>query len=199
VDEVNRFRKGLLDEDVELLPSSLDKDKKFQVLKKDNVSPDEVVEIVNALRDSEKKNNIRSYEPITTNRTARDYNAELIDTKYNHLMSIFIKSGNSEDEMEWENIKTNAQKEASLVIFSEKNWGEIGKVNDRTVNEKLHAVLIAEKSQVVAKHNALNLAFEKRMKTENRNRDLKNENDKRVNKSPIKEGIRAKKLIKGDD
>ena len=57
---------------------------------------------------------------------------------------------------------------------------------------------MAEQNAVVIRHNALNAEFEKRLKNENRRFDAKNENDKRINRSPEKNEGHMKKYVKGE-
>jgi hypothetical protein len=66
--------------------------------------------------------------------------------------------------------------------------------------QQYEVIIRAQKRAVIAQHNALNAAFEMRMKDENRRVDEKNVNEKRVNKSPEEEeeNTHVKKFVKGD-
>ena len=57
-------------------------------------------------------------------------------------------------------------------------------------------VLLAQQSKIIARHNTLNSAFEKRMKVENRRKDVSNINDKRINKVRKKKKPGARNLQK---
>ena len=188
VNIVDKFHKDLLNKDVPDGPTSKGTAKP-KSLKKDNVSSQEVVEIINEMWEEQK---IASYEPITI---SGDVATEVIEQKYQHLESIFKKTGKIDDQMEWEAITAKAaidvKKAAAAKVDPAINI-------DMDCYIKAIAIRMAQQNVLVQAHNELNAVFEKRLKAADRAKENINDNDKRTNSSPEKKEERAKKFVKGD-
>ncbi|PKY50739.1 hypothetical protein RhiirA4_531170 [Rhizophagus irregularis] len=140
-------------------------------LKKDNVAPEEVVEIIKKHR-KEARIKYVPYSPTSASKGA-------VTDKLDELKSIF---DSLDSEMEWEKINNQVISEIADSISlkdlkdmengsppSKKNFFQIGR---RVIN-------LAEQNDIMRLYTTLNDGFEQRLKDENRYQDKKEIGDKR--------------------
>jgi hypothetical protein len=182
VEIIDKYRKDLLEEEVNTSLKSIS-------LNRDNVSPDKMVDIIKEQRKEVKMERFYQKDswPIR-NPLVKDKVNECLLPKLDEIKTIFEEN---ELTMEWEKIvnemakveaKACGQKETlpkELISRAVGNYSDILRYH---VQEKLIKRL--EDHKLVKKYTILNKEFEKRVKEENRETDVKNMNEKRVQKSP---------------
>ncbi|PKC52307.1 hypothetical protein RhiirA1_481812 [Rhizophagus irregularis] len=144
-------------------------EKKGQQLKKDNVAPEEVVEIIKDYRTSNRINYVQ-YQEST-------YDGSLVD-KLMEVKDIFNQTSN---EMEWKKINVEAidelRKEHGIKTWDDaKNWA-LEKNNFFRLGQKI--ISLAEKSKIFQEYTTLNDNFKQRLENENRYQDEKKIGEKR--------------------
>ncbi|CAB4478998.1 unnamed protein product [Rhizophagus irregularis] len=150
---------------------------KGQQLKKDNVAPEEVVEIIKDYRTTNKIKYVQ-YQEST-------HDGSLVD-KLKEVKDIFNQTSN---EMEWEKINIEAvdelRKEKGINNWDEaKNWA-LEKNNFFLLGQKI--ISLAEKSKIFQEYTTLNENFKQRLENENRYQDEKKTGEKRpILESPSK-------------
>ncbi|GET59600.1 hypothetical protein GLOIN_2v1881393 [Rhizophagus irregularis DAOM 181602=DAOM 197198] len=150
---------------------------KGQQLKKDNVAPEEVVEIIKDYRTTNKIKYVQ-YQEST-------HDGSLVD-KLKEVKDIFNQTSN---EMEWEKINIEAvdelRKEQGINNYDEaKNWA-LEKNNFFLLGQKI--ISLAEKSKIFQEYTTLNENFKQRLENENRYQDEKKIGEKRpILESPSK-------------
>ncbi|POG61064.1 hypothetical protein GLOIN_2v1486559 [Rhizophagus irregularis DAOM 181602=DAOM 197198] len=150
-----------------------------QVLKKDNVAPEEVVEIIKDYRTNKIK--YVQYQESTTDRE------EHLMKKLDEVKEIFNQTSN---KMEWEKINS-----ATFSVFGEQmgltEWAEIKKMALEPNNffRLGHQIIsLAERSKIFQEYTTLNDNFKQRLENENRHQDEKKTGEKRpMLESPKKE------------
>jgi hypothetical protein len=198
VEMVKKYKKGLL-------KIKEEKDKHSpspgpSTLKKDNVNPSEVVTIINEQRKKEKES--RSYQKLSwplSQVTIKGKINDCLSPKVNELKAIFEEN---EMTMEWEKIAdevaaeemkeqgAGVSKKEETKFYLDKASGDYRDWLKYHIQQKL--VKRLEGHELIQKYMVLNQEFETRVKEENREKDMKNINDKRAQKSP-KQSLYQKK------
>ncbi|EXX76806.1 hypothetical protein GLOIN_2v1881393 [Rhizophagus irregularis DAOM 181602=DAOM 197198] len=150
---------------------------KRKQLKKDNVVPEEVVDIIKDYRTMNKIKYVQYQES--------DHNDSLVD-KLMEVKDVFDQTSN---EMEWERINTEALYAVSMEnsidsLSRAKEWA-LEKNNFFLLGQKI--ISLAEKSKIFQEYTTLNDNFKQRLENENRYQDEKKTGEKRpILESPSK-------------
>ncbi|CAB4432995.1 unnamed protein product [Rhizophagus irregularis] len=145
-----------------------EKERQKEALKKDNVAPEEVVEIIKDYR-----SNKISYERLKDSAKGKD-----IRQKMDEIKDIFYDTSNG---MEWEKINL----EAVTMIKDEMNIQGLEIFNQWMQKENNYLLLgkkiisLAEQNEILLEYTTLNNDFTKRLKDNNRYQDEKEVGDKR--------------------
>jgi hypothetical protein len=194
VETVGKFRQGLLDEEAKTSSGPIS-------LKKDNVSPLKVVKIIDEKRkeDKEKKTYQKLTWPLPV-MTMKGKIDECLSPKIEELKSIFAENDSS---MEWMKIVDEVTKEEQTACgvlelaladsLIAKVKGDFSDCRRYHVQEKI--IRRVEGHKLIQKYTVLNKEFEHRIKEENREKDVKNVNEKRAQKSPKQQQYRKKRGI----
>ncbi|PKY41592.1 hypothetical protein RhiirA4_416780 [Rhizophagus irregularis] len=164
VDMIKRWRIA----DPEECEAIFGKEKQTEALKKDNVAPEEVVEIIKDYR-----SNKISYERLKDSAKGKD-----IRQKMDEIKDIFDKTSNG---MEWEKINV----EAVTTMKDEMNIQGMENFNQWMQKENNYLLLgkkiisLAEQNEILLEYTTLNNDFTKRLKDNNRYQDEKEVGDKR--------------------
>ncbi|PKB96400.1 hypothetical protein RhiirA5_385363 [Rhizophagus irregularis] len=144
-------------------------------LKKDNVAPDEVVDIIKDYRTTNKIKYVQ-YQEST-------HNCSLVD-KLMEVKDIFDQTSN---EMEWERINTEAlhlvSKENKINSMEKAKEWAMEKNNFFLLGQRI--ISLAEKMKIFQEYTTLNDNFKQRLENENRYQDEKKTGEKR----PILESL----------
>ncbi|PKK62055.1 hypothetical protein RhiirC2_717995 [Rhizophagus irregularis] len=137
---------------------------KGRQLKKDNVVPEEVVDII---KDYRTKNKIKYVQYQESN-----HNSSIVD-KLREVKSIFNQMSN---EMEWDKINTEAIKEVAREqeitdLAKVKDWAAMAQNNFFHLGKKI--ISLAEKMKIFQEYTTLNDNFKQRLENENRYQDEK--------------------------
>ncbi|PKC11707.1 hypothetical protein RhiirA5_412731 [Rhizophagus irregularis] len=139
-------------------------------LKKDNVAPEEVVEIIKDHRTTNKINYVQ-YQEST-------FDGSLVD-KLKKVKDIFIQTSN---EMEWEKINIEAvdelRKENNIRTWEEAKAWVLTKNNFFRLGQKI--IGLAEQTQIFTEYTTLNDNFKQRMEIENRYQNNNKTGEKRL-------------------
>ncbi|GBC50038.2 hypothetical protein GLOIN_2v1785337 [Rhizophagus irregularis DAOM 181602=DAOM 197198] len=139
-------------------------------LKKDNVAPEEVVEIIKDHRTTNKINYVQ-YQEST-------FDGSLVD-KLKKVKDIFIQTSN---EMEWEKINIEVvdelRKENNIRTWEEAKAWVLTKNNFFRLGQKI--IGLAEQTQIFTEYTTLNDNFKQRMEIENRYQNNNKTGEKRL-------------------
>lgn len=178
VEMVNKWR---LNDTPEINRSAKDEGGKSKELKKDNVAPEEVVEIIQIHR-------IELREKAQNTMTGLNGSTSPVDiaTKMREWQKVYLDTGN---KMEWDAINTVAVEEAQEKqnlegVEETNNW--LKKQANVTLVKK-RVIEIAEQQNDIEQYMTLNDDFTKRLEDVNRYQDEKEVGDKR----PVKESPQA--------
>ncbi|PKY18325.1 hypothetical protein RhiirB3_431107 [Rhizophagus irregularis] len=147
-------------------------------LKKDNVAPEEVVDIIKDYRTTNKIKYVQ-YQEST-------HDGSLIN-KFMEVKDIFDQTSN---EMEWEKINTEALKEIARdqqieTLAKAKTWA-LDKNNFFHLGQRI--ISLAEQTKIFKEYTTLNDNFKQRLENENRYHDEKKTGEKRpMCESPTQE------------
>ncbi|PKY58611.1 hypothetical protein RhiirA4_480668 [Rhizophagus irregularis] len=174
VDMIKNWR--LNEEDKMDHNSNLEKDRQQSPLRKDNVAPETVVDVIKDYRTTNKIKYVQ-YQEST-------HDGSIIE-KLMEVKGIFEQTSN---EMEWEKINTDALKEVckdkAETLKDMKAWA-MEKNNFFRLGQRI--IDLAEQSKIFQEYTTLNDDFIKRLKNENRYQDEKGIREKRpILESPSK-------------
>lgn len=142
-------------------------------LKRDNVAPDEVVEIIKELRGEEKRR-----FPYTPYQASDNDDFNSVKYKMEEIELIFKQISNG---MEWEKINVEAlqsiKNEHGLTTPGEVKTWVLKTNNFLRLGQKI--ISIAEQSKIMSEYMTMNEEFRKCLKDENRRTDEKETGEKR--------------------
>ncbi|PKY56435.1 hypothetical protein RhiirA4_507245 [Rhizophagus irregularis] len=155
----------------QVTPKQADNLLRSHELKKDNVATEEVVEIINEHRETEKIKYVQ-YDPNSSNSNG-------LRDKLEELQKIFERL---DSEMEWKKINSQAIEKVTN-SFSPKEKRALEKGSPPSVQSFTRigerVIDLAEQNDIVKLYTTLNDGFERRLRDENRYQDKKEIGDKR--------------------
>ncbi|CAB4410368.1 unnamed protein product [Rhizophagus irregularis] len=164
VDMIKRWRIA----DEEECEAIFGKERQKEALKKDNVAPEEVVEIIKDYRSDK-----ISYERLKDSAKGKD-----IRQKMDELKDIFDKTSNG---MEWEKINVEAvtMMKDEMNIQGMENFNQWMQKENNYLRLGKKIISLAEQNEILLEYTTLNDDFTKRLKDNNRYQDEKEVGDKR--------------------